>query len=333
MTAIFLRPNATDAAGGWTTSAAGTDLHTAIDEATRDDADFIRSGDNPTADVCRVKLGIIGSDAIAPQSGGVWTIYADESDYSISSSSTSDSWLDVRAGTGGSTIEAFSQTAGFAGAYFLRDDGTYTEIEQYLAEFDVSAVSAATYSVEFSFNVDRDEGVSSEVEIREYDWSGYSASNYVPGADLGGLGLLGAGLLSLGRQSIFASVGVAGTRLAIIAHKPQARDPDPQNGDLSWNRWTTANAAGSSNDPFVFIDSIQNPVSIRYTVAKDGSAALNVIARLKQGSTTIATWTHNAVTTTLTLQTQTLTEAQADEIDWAGVNDDTDPLFLEFQAN
>jgi hypothetical protein len=54
--------------GGWTTHLGGSDLWTAIDEAAADDADYIRSSNNPSADACEVSLsnpsGTVGQEVI-----------------------------------------------------------------------------------------------------------------------------------------------------------------------------------------------------------------------------------------------------------------------------
>jgi hypothetical protein len=56
-TPVFMRPDADDSDGGWTDAAdSTTDLFASIDESTPSDVDYIKSGPNPTADVCRVRL-------------------------------------------------------------------------------------------------------------------------------------------------------------------------------------------------------------------------------------------------------------------------------------
>lgn len=51
-----LRPDSTSSAGGWLTNTGGSNLHTAIDEGSADDSDYIISASNPTADVCKIGL-------------------------------------------------------------------------------------------------------------------------------------------------------------------------------------------------------------------------------------------------------------------------------------
>jgi hypothetical protein len=63
---LFLRPTATASAGSWVTNSAGTDLHTAIDETTFNDADFIRSATDPSADTCKIQLGSGSVDTDEP---------------------------------------------------------------------------------------------------------------------------------------------------------------------------------------------------------------------------------------------------------------------------
>lgn len=59
---IQVRPNADSIDGGWTNEASSNvNLFASIDETSVDDADYIRSEDNPTADLCRVKLETIGA--------------------------------------------------------------------------------------------------------------------------------------------------------------------------------------------------------------------------------------------------------------------------------
>src|SRR6056297_2545859 len=52
----FLRPDSTTSAGSWTTSAGGVDLHSAIDEISADDADYIQSSASPSNDTCVIAL-------------------------------------------------------------------------------------------------------------------------------------------------------------------------------------------------------------------------------------------------------------------------------------
>jgi hypothetical protein len=63
-----LTPDADVSDGGWTTQAGGTVLYAVIDEAAADDADYIRSSDDPSADACEVSLsnptGNVGEEVI-----------------------------------------------------------------------------------------------------------------------------------------------------------------------------------------------------------------------------------------------------------------------------
>lgn len=61
-------PVATTDAGGWTTQVGGSDLHAVLDEEVRDDADYIRSSEDPSADVSRIELevGEITADPTRP---------------------------------------------------------------------------------------------------------------------------------------------------------------------------------------------------------------------------------------------------------------------------
>lgn len=53
----FLSPDADASAGGWTNESGGTTLYPSIDERfTPNDADYIRSSNNPSNDTCRVSL-------------------------------------------------------------------------------------------------------------------------------------------------------------------------------------------------------------------------------------------------------------------------------------
>jgi len=61
----FLRPDSTTSTGTWTTNSGGVDLHTAIDEVSADDADYIQSAASPSNDTCVV--------ALSNPSGGVDT--------------------------------------------------------------------------------------------------------------------------------------------------------------------------------------------------------------------------------------------------------------------
>jgi hypothetical protein len=52
----FLRPDADDETGNWTNEADTTPLFSSIDESSAGDSDFIKSGNDPAADVCRFRL-------------------------------------------------------------------------------------------------------------------------------------------------------------------------------------------------------------------------------------------------------------------------------------
>jgi hypothetical protein len=54
---LYLRPIADISDGGWTTDTGGTSLYEAIDELTQNDADYVRSAENPTDDVMEVNIG------------------------------------------------------------------------------------------------------------------------------------------------------------------------------------------------------------------------------------------------------------------------------------
>lgn len=71
----------------------------------------------------------------------------------------------------------------------------------------------------------------------------------------------------------------------------------------------------------VGLSSVVDPQSssnhiVRYTYGKDASGGnvINLTVRLMQGSTQIASWTHNGIGTGFTLATQTLSAAEADSI-------------------
>ena len=55
--AQFARPSADSADGLWTDQAGGTSLFGALDESVASDSDYIQSGDAPSADVVKIKLG------------------------------------------------------------------------------------------------------------------------------------------------------------------------------------------------------------------------------------------------------------------------------------
>lgn len=52
-----MRPDATSAAGNWLTDSGGSNLHTALDEESADDNDYIISAAAPTNDVAKISLG------------------------------------------------------------------------------------------------------------------------------------------------------------------------------------------------------------------------------------------------------------------------------------
>lgn len=56
MTQLFLRPSADVSDGNWTDAAGGTTLYASLDETSLDDADYIKSGINPVADICKLEL-------------------------------------------------------------------------------------------------------------------------------------------------------------------------------------------------------------------------------------------------------------------------------------
>lgn len=53
----FLRPIADVSDGGWTTESGGTSLFAAIDEVTQNDADYLKSSENPVDDVFELDIG------------------------------------------------------------------------------------------------------------------------------------------------------------------------------------------------------------------------------------------------------------------------------------
>ena len=61
----ILLPSTDSVDGAWTDQAGGTSLAAAIDEATFDDADYIRSELNPSASGCRVKLSAGGDPHVS----------------------------------------------------------------------------------------------------------------------------------------------------------------------------------------------------------------------------------------------------------------------------
>lgn len=54
----YARPSADVSDGGWTPST-GSDLYAVLDEAARDDGDYIQSANNPSSDTCTIKLATI----------------------------------------------------------------------------------------------------------------------------------------------------------------------------------------------------------------------------------------------------------------------------------
>jgi len=56
MPTITLAPDADDSVGSWTNETAGTTLYTSVDEASSDDTDFIKSPNNPSTSICRLRL-------------------------------------------------------------------------------------------------------------------------------------------------------------------------------------------------------------------------------------------------------------------------------------
>lgn len=79
---------------------------------------------------------------------------------------------------------------------------------------------------------------------------------------------------------------------------------------------------GSFTDPLV-----STGYTLRYRIGLSGSGVISLTVRLKQGSTVIASWVHDDVSSVPTTITQTLSGAQADAI-----TDPTD-LYLEFEPS
>jgi hypothetical protein len=71
------------------------------------------------------------------------------------------------------------------------------------------------------------------------------------------------------------------------------------------------------------------PVSVSYRYKRQGSGAgtINIVVSLKQGSTVIASWTHNNIPTSFVTTTQTLSGAE-----FAAISDFRD-LHIEIQAD
>ena len=53
---------------------------------------------------------------------------------------------------------------------------------------------------------------------------------------------------------------------------------------------------------------------MRYRYIKEGTNTINLVVYLVQGTTTIASWTHNDIAATYTDAEQTLTSGEADSI-------------------
>lgn len=62
----YLRPDADLATGNWTNEIGTTVLYSSIDDAIANDNDYIKSGDNPTADVARIRLANPGTAPSSP---------------------------------------------------------------------------------------------------------------------------------------------------------------------------------------------------------------------------------------------------------------------------
>jgi hypothetical protein len=60
----FARPASDVSDGTWTDDGGGTSLFAAIDETSFNDADFIQSAENPTADLCKIRLSSVGDPAV-----------------------------------------------------------------------------------------------------------------------------------------------------------------------------------------------------------------------------------------------------------------------------
>ena len=60
---VYLRPDADASNSGWSTQAGGTtNLYLMVDDTSPDDADYVRSSKNPTADIIRFRI----SDPASP---------------------------------------------------------------------------------------------------------------------------------------------------------------------------------------------------------------------------------------------------------------------------
>lgn len=80
------------------------------------------------------------------------------------------------------------------------------------------------------------------------------------------------------------------------------------------------------SNPVLGVDTAQ-AVQVGYRYRKQGAATINLTVRLKEGTTTRASWVHSAISTAYVTQTQTLSAGEKSSItDWSN-------LFLEFEAN
>lgn len=82
----------------------------------------------------------------------------------------------------------------------------------------------------------------------------------------------------------------------------------------------------------VRLSSVSDPLTssghiVRYRYYKRNSSRVDLVVRLKQGGTTIASWTHTDISATPVLAEQTLSGAEADAIT------DYSILDVEFEAN
>jgi len=57
---VTVRPSSDITVGGWTNESGGATLYTSLNDASQNDATFIRSSDNPVADTAEVHLGSSG---------------------------------------------------------------------------------------------------------------------------------------------------------------------------------------------------------------------------------------------------------------------------------
>lgn len=91
--------------------------------------------------------------------------------------------------------------------------------------------------------------------------------------------------------------------------------------DNDFTRSATLTILGQSDTWQVGLSTIMDPQTssnhiVRYVYKKsgDGGITVDLTVRLMQGSTQIASWTHNDVGSTFTLATQTLSESEANSI-------------------